>query len=231
MCPHCTRDAPIVYRGLSAFCAACGGPRTVLSSASLTFAGKPEKVGGVIVKTLGYLALTFGLATAALIGLLVGWIATATAGWIVGGIIGFFTLALAVPAMFGGRKLEATGESEVVRRRTQTVFALAANRDGRLRATDAARALNLPEGEADAFLTHLAKTRGDEVGVDVTDQGDVVYVFPRLLHVEAGPSRSRTRVGTPPRRVQVPVTAGDADLEIIDAEFEEIADAKSRHRR
>src|SRR5437667_81825 len=28
MCPHCRQNAPVVYRGLMAYCTACGQPRT-----------------------------------------------------------------------------------------------------------------------------------------------------------------------------------------------------------
>ena len=60
-CPHCHQNAPIVYRGVFAFCSACDKPRAPFSGKALHFAGQPAKVGGSVSRVVGYLVLVFGL--------------------------------------------------------------------------------------------------------------------------------------------------------------------------
>ena len=96
---------------------------------------------------------------------------------------------------------------------------------------------------ADAFLTQLAKNRYGEMDVDVTDRGEVVYTFPRLLTVE--PSQwgsvlqgARVRVDAPPSDASGGrATAQSATMKsssspppIIDADFEEIEEERSPAR-
>ncbi len=182
MCPHCHQNAPIAYRGLSAYCTACGHPRAVLSATSVNMAGKTSQVGGVVVKTLGYLVLGGGLFVALLFGLLFT-LVSGTAGLVAGLSIAILTLLFAIPMLRGGKKLAATGDDEKKKQQTQAVFALAANRGGILRPSDVATSLQLTVEAGDKLLTDLAKTRADEVDVDVTEQGEVVYKFPRLFLV------------------------------------------------
>ena len=52
MCPRCRQNAPIVYRGVNAFCTACGAPRSVLANTSVNLAGQPSKVGGQVTRVL-----------------------------------------------------------------------------------------------------------------------------------------------------------------------------------
>ncbi|MBK8937811.1 MAG: hypothetical protein IPM79_09235 [Polyangiaceae bacterium] len=104
MCPYCRTHAPLVYRGIHAYCAACGAPRTVLSGASLTHAGKPSRVGATVAKAFGAATLALGLFIALLLGLLIS-IASTTAGLIVGGSIAFFTIAAALLFRAGGKSL------------------------------------------------------------------------------------------------------------------------------
>ena len=46
MCPHCGREAPIVYRGVVPYCTACGALRAPLSTPSINLAGKSVADGG-----------------------------------------------------------------------------------------------------------------------------------------------------------------------------------------
>lgn len=224
LCPNCKQEAPIIYRGLNAFCTACGQPRSVLSTGSVTMAGQPAKVGGVVVRTLAYVVLAVGTAFSLLMGMIFN-LFSSTAGLGAGLAFGTLTLLVALPMMFGGKKLEKTGVDEQNAKRAQAVFALAANRGGVLRPADVAGSLQITLQQADDLLTALAKTRGDEVDMDVTEQGEVVYKFPRLFVVGGSQwtgSTSRVRVETPataPQAAQAP--------RVVDAEFEDVEDAQA----
>ena len=50
MCPHCRQNAPIVYRGVLAYCTACGAPRPPFSAKSIDLAGQPSKIGGAVAR-------------------------------------------------------------------------------------------------------------------------------------------------------------------------------------
>ena len=61
VCPYCQNDAPVVYRGMVAYCTACGAVRpAVLPTKSINLAGQPSKVGGIVAKVFGWLVLFFG---------------------------------------------------------------------------------------------------------------------------------------------------------------------------
>lgn len=240
LCPYCQQDAPLIYRGITAYCTACGRQRAALSSASVSFAGKPAHVGGVVVRTFGYLGLTFGVGFALFVGFFVWLVASATAGLITGGVLTALTLLFALPMLFGGKKLEASGDQERDQQRVQAVFALAANRGGVLRARDAAAALDMGVEAADTFLTELAKRRYGDMDVDVSESGEVVYTFPRLLLAQPsgwsgsafGPGPApRVRVEVPPKtNVAVPKPSSSPPP-IIDADFEEIDEPPGARRR
>lgn len=229
LCPNCKQDAPIIYRGLNAFCTACGQPRSVLSTNSVTMAGQPAKVGGAVVKTLAYIVLACGTAFSLLAGMLAS-LLSSSAGLTVGLVFGALTLLVSMPMMFGGKKLSQTGADEQATRRAQAVFALAANRGGVLRPADVAGSLQITLQQADDLLTTLAKTRGDEIDVDVTDHGEVVYKFPRLFVVGASQwtgATSKVRVEAPSRAEGARVAAATPGPvaptpAVVDAEFEEI---------
>jgi hypothetical protein len=227
LCPNCKQDAPIIYRGLNAYCTACGQPRSVLSSPSVTMAGQPAKVGGVVVKTLSYVVLAVGTGFSLLMGLLFSLVSSGT-GLTAGLVFAALTLAISLPMMFGGKKLEQTGADEQNAKRSQAVFALAANRGGILRPADVAGSLQIPMQAADELLTHLAKTRGDEIDVDVTEHGEVVYKFPRLLVVGpsqwTGSGQDKVRVEAPRRAAAPPAPSG-----VVDSEFEESDEAPGQH--
>src|SRR4051812_303184 len=64
-CPHCHQNAPIVYKGVFAFCSACDQPRAPFSGRALAFAGQPSKLGGRVGRAMGVLLLVFGLLASA----------------------------------------------------------------------------------------------------------------------------------------------------------------------
>ncbi|HTJ80330.1 MAG TPA: hypothetical protein VL400_01370, partial [Polyangiaceae bacterium] len=150
-----------------------------LSSASVTYAGAPQQVGGAVVRAVGWAFLMAGLGVGSLIGLLVWLVASGTAALITFGVFAAFSAALFFAFNSGGKRLSADGEGERDMRREQALSALAKNRGGILQARDAAAALDLSVQEADDFLTKLAKTAPDRVGVEIGDRGEVFYTFQR----------------------------------------------------
>ena len=207
----------------------------------MTFSGKPAHVGGLVVRTIGYVALTLGIGFALFAALIVWLIGSGTAALVSGGVLAAITLMFTLPMLFGGKKLEASGDKERDQQRIQAVFALAANRGGVLRARDTAAALDMTPEAADAFLTSLAKTRYGEMDVDVSDQGEVVYTFPRLLTVEPSQWGSVLQSGRvridPAASVQASVERPSVVMKpsgsppaIIDADFEEIEEERSPAR-
>jgi hypothetical protein len=196
-------------------------------------AGKTSQVGGVVVRTLAYAVLAGGTLVSLIMGLLFGLISSG-AGLAVGIAFGVVTLLIALPMLFGGKKLEHKGEAERDKQRVQAVLALAANRGGILRASDVAGSLQMPLEGADTFLTELAKTRADEMDIDVNDAGEVVYKFPRLFFVGASgwsgkqASSERVRVAEPKTEQAAP--RPPAEPQVIDADFEEIDDPRQKAR-
>ncbi len=260
MCPHCRTVAPLVYRGVRAYCAACGRPRGVLSGASLTHAGKPAHVAGAVLHAFGWLLLLLGLGFSALMGLFM-WLFSGTAALVTFGIFGGLSLALFLLARYGKKRLESEGDTERDKRREQALVALAANRGGRLQAYEAASALDVTVDEADKILTSLAKTKPDEVDVEIGDQGEIFYAFTRQqfagggayvaygavwggpggfrVATSSGPMPDMRARDAKPSRVRV-APSDDADRsadsiaqrEILDAEFEAIEeDAQAKKRR
>jgi hypothetical protein len=203
---------------------------------------------------MGYVGLTLGIGFAIFAALIVWLIGSGTAALVSGGVLAAITLLFTLPMLFGGKKLEASGDNERDQQRVQAVFALAANRGGVLRARDAAAALDMTPEAADAFLTQLAKNRYGEMDVDVTDRGEVVYTFPRLFTVEPSqwgsvlqgarvridaPASDGSSVGraTAPTATMPTATMPTATMKsssspppIIDADFEEIEEERSPAR-
>jgi hypothetical protein len=242
MCPHCRTAAPLVYRGITAYCSACGAKRTVLSGSSLTHAGQPAQVGGAMVQVVGWLALMFGLSFSAIVALIVWAFATAVAAGVTFGVLGVMTLAVFFALKKGGQKLAESGDESRDMRREQALFALAATRGGTLQAGQAAAALDCPVTEADALLTKLAKSRED-VGVEIGDEGEVFYTFARVVTFGSGGVQSATFTHPVQPRVRVDerfndlgsaprVTDRDRQKNAIDDEFEAIEEEKrASHRR
>jgi hypothetical protein len=174
MCPHCGRDAPIVYRGALPYCTACGGLRPPLSSPSVNLAGKPSKVGGAVASVIGWLVLLIGLSTALGLGLLIYALVTAAVALAIAAPIALVVLVLGIALVKSGHALRRSGADAERATREQALLGLAAHR-GAVTAADAARALDVGMAEADAMLTALAKREPERIAVDIDEQGVVRY--------------------------------------------------------
>src|ERR1700759_4715128 len=117
-CPKCGQRAPIVVRGLEAFCTVCGARRTPFASDILNLAGEPARFGGYAARALGggtlgiglFLALSLGLIAQAIGSMLVpgSWL-----GLAIGIPIAVLSVALGVFGLDGGKKLRRAGELQV----------------------------------------------------------------------------------------------------------------------
>jgi hypothetical protein len=209
-CPYCRKNAPIVYRGMMAYCTACGQPRLPFAASAVNLAGQPSKVGGEVARILGWVVLAVGLLVALMFGALLQAIFPAgVAGFVIGGVIAFAAILLGTVLVRGGKTLHTSGDEKERATRTQAVFALAANRGGVLSALDVAQALSLTLPVADALLTKLAKEDSDRVKLEVDDNGAITFVFPHALPLAPN-------VTSPPR---ARVAAPDADREVVEAEM------------
>jgi len=208
MCPHCGRDAPIVYHGALPYCTACGGLRPPLSSPSVNLAGKPSKVGGTVAGVVGWIVLLVGLSTALGLGLLLYAVWTVAVALAIALPIVLVALVVGLVLVKGGRSLRRSGENTERTTREQALLGLAAHR-GAVTAADAARALGVGVAEADAMLTALAKQEPERVAVDVDEQGLVWY---RAVPAPGGDFGVRVRVGESTR------ADGEGGTEVEDEE-------------
>jgi hypothetical protein len=203
LCPSCRQNAPLVYRGLSAFCTACGAPRVPLANASVNLAGQPSKVGGTVARVFGWMVLAGGWIVASLLALLIGVVleAGATALW-VAGPIALLSSLIAYFILRGGKALQKSGDDEELAMKTHAIFALANTRGGILSAVDVAQALSVSVEAGDALLTKLAKEQHELVSVDIDDQGNVLYRF-RTAAPRMAPNAvpAHVRIAPPPVRV------------------------------
>ncbi|MEZ4296950.1 MAG: hypothetical protein R3B70_18440 [Polyangiaceae bacterium] len=230
MCPHCGQSAPIVYQGVSAYCSACGKPRAPLLTPSVSYAGKPSKVGGTVAGTLGWLVLAFGNSVALGIGLVLGsiWELTFALGFALP--VAIFSTVVALLLLRSGKKLRESGDEKQRETRRRAIFALATNRAGVVHVGEASRALGVPPQEADDFLTDLARTMPHDVTVEIDGGGNIYYQFPRLLAL----GERRARVAADGQRVAAPHVRVAGVSESLDAdamEYEESAGRQGRMRR
>ena len=190
MCPHCGREAPIVYRGGIPYCTACGALRAPLSSPSINHAGRPSKVGGTFASVLGWLVLVCGGSLALAVVLLSLALHAVGVGLAIAIPVAVVDLVIGIALVRSGRSLSSSGVEAARSTREQALLAVAAHR-GSVTAADAARALGVGIAEADAMLTALAKRDPERVAVDVDDEGVVWY------RVSAAPGEPlpRIRVG------------------------------------
>jgi hypothetical protein len=209
-CPHCGRDAPIVYRGVVPSCTACGGVRAPLSSSSVNLAGRPSNVGGAVASILGWLVLLVGLSIAGGAGLLFGAIATVGVALAIALPIGLVTLGVGVALLGGGHALRRSGTDAKRSMHEQALLAMAAHH-GAVTAADAARALGLSVADADAVLTALAKRDPDRMAVDVDDQGVVWYRAVVPVQVRVGEPARMPDVAGDPRADDSAGEAGSSD--------------------
>jgi hypothetical protein len=196
MCPSCGQDAPLVYKGVSAFCFACGKPRTPLTASAVNLRGKPSKIGGTVAAVTGWVLLFGTLATALIVGAILQAIfpVGAVVGWIVGGMIAVVGLVVSLLLLFGGRALMRSGTNASRAARLDALGTLAAYQGGIVTAQMASESLGLPLNEADAFLTTLAKEPDSGVSLEVDDDGRITYRFARYARPLAWPAGAKLRV-------------------------------------
>ncbi|HET9958552.1 MAG TPA: hypothetical protein VFQ61_28855 [Polyangiaceae bacterium] len=180
VCPSCGRRAPIVLRTESgapgARCVACGAARLPLVAPSVTFAGQPSRVGGIAASFFGVLVLVFGLTLAVSVFLLLHSIWPASlVGWAFALPITIASLFFGMLLLFGGHKLRKSGAQKSHAVRLDAARNLLAHR-GSLDAREAAQAIGISAEEADALLTELAKDAGQDVSLEVADDGQLRYI-------------------------------------------------------
>lgn len=196
MCPHCGQNAPVVYRGVTAYCAACGQVRVPLTGSSLQMAGQPSRFGSIVARVLGWIVLGLGLSIALGIGALAHLVfPSGVVGLAVGGPIAVLSLVVGLLLLRGGKRLDEKGASAEKHARAQALFALAAHKGGTLSALDASQALDIPLAAAESFLQALAKEDYERVTVDVNGAGTLVYRFvvPTRVRVDPEVARSPNR--------------------------------------
>ena len=177
-CPKCGEDVPIVLRGVEAFCTACGRRRLPFAQEALNLKGKSAKAGGTAARVLGVIVWIFGFFLSALLGgTLQVLFPEILLGLAVGGPIAFVTLLLGAFLFFGGRKLGKMGDATATEAQIKAIRGLARQRRGVLTADDVARHLDLTPERGDALLTDLARHPDEDVGVDIDDQGRVLFLF------------------------------------------------------
>jgi hypothetical protein len=183
-------------------------------------------VGGQLARVIGWGVLAMGLVAGILVALFASWVFPGTpAPWIAFCAFAVLASVVGLPLVFGGKRLDRSGQQAETGTRMQALFALAANRGGALRAHEAGAALGLGVDETDALLTRMAKERPDDVTLDVTDAGEVIYGFPGVV----APSGGRVRFEVPsgwsgasPGPSGARVAPPSGPVRVLDAEFEEI---------
>jgi len=219
-CPSCQQKAPIVLRGVEAFCTVCGARRTPFAAEILNLVGAPERVGGLVARVVGWGAMGIGLFLALALGLVVQAIASmiAPGSWLglaVALPIALLSLVLGLLGIIGGKKLGRTGDARLLETQRDTVHALARHQKGVVRVRDAARALGVDEAQADAVLGALAREPAENVSLDVDDEGSLMYLF-------GSADAIRWRI----RAERAGIT--DADREALDRELERAASEEGR---
>jgi hypothetical protein len=200
MCPNCGQNAPLVYRGVSAFCSACGIPRVPFTANAVNLRGKPSKIGGTVAAVVGWILLFGSLAVALLLGAILQAIfpVGAIVGWVVGGIIATVGVGVALLLLFGGRALRRSGTNAAEAARMDALGTLAAYNHGFVTTQNAAEALGVSVEQADAFLTSLAKQPDSGITLEVDDDGRITYRFARYAPQPAWPPPQRVAQVTEP---------------------------------
>jgi 4-amino-4-deoxy-L-arabinose transferase-like glycosyltransferase len=229
-CPHCLQDAPTIVRGVRAYCTVCGAPRSLATAPeAVNVVGQPGQVGGAVVTVLGGGALAIGLLVALVLAGLSSLIFPPMTAVVVGGLVLLITLLVAVPLLLGGRNLRKTGDERARVARERAVFALAAQKRGVVTARDVARAVSIPEEEADALLTSLAKRPDGGVSLEVGDDGSLWYRFADLMPSTSERVRIADQPWQAPARVAQPEPAPRViDAELIEEESEPLAPPRVR---
>jgi hypothetical protein len=223
MCPHCGRDAPIVYRGIVPYCTACGGLRGPLTTASVNLAGKPAQVGGTVASVAGWLILLIGLSIGLGVALLLWALFTLGVALAIALPFALISTGIGVALLRSGSTMRRSGADAERATRDQALLGMAAHH-GPVTALDAARLLNVPVGVADAMLTELAKRDPERLALDFDEQGVVRYrVRPTVSDVAFGVDA--------PARVRIDGSPADAQAEVAGDAPEEDEDEARRVRR
>ena len=202
LCPHCQQNAPILYKGVFAFCSACDKPRAPFSGKALAFAGQPSKVGGRLGRVVGALVLILGLLLAAALMLFFQLLWPAkNIGYALGSPIALVSVVLGTLFMIASGRLGRAGAEAERQARVEAIYALAVNRNGMLTTADVARSLQLNAESVDSLLRELAKTQPEYVSLEFDEQGQSFYLFSRA-GTRPHPFGAKYRVG-PEGRVRV----------------------------
>ena len=193
MCPRCRQDAPIVYRGLAAYCTACGASRVPLTASSINLAGRPSQIGGALGRALGWLILVSGGVTAIiLLAILQYAFPDGMIGYAVGGSVAAIALTLSVWLLRQGKALTRGGDTTEKTAKIAAIYSMASLRGGVVRAAEVAASLRIDPVHADALLTELAKTRPECVTLEFDEDGQVYYLVkgaePLRVRVQAAAS-------------------------------------------
>ena len=214
MCPHCGREAPLIYRGALAYCSACNNVRTPLSATGVNLAGKPARFGGTVARVVGWVVLAVTLGIALIVGAIFQAIFTAAVGWIVGGVIAALGAAAAIALLMGGRFLKDTGDKATFAARRSALFALAQNQHVILRTPIVAQALGVSPVEAEAILTGFSRDPESGITLEVDPEGrlyfrllEIAAQFPQYAPGAALPEAARVRV----EKTQIPEDAPAED--------------------
>jgi hypothetical protein len=195
LCPHCHQNAPILYKGVFAFCSACDKPRAPFSGKALAFAGQPSKLGGRVGGVVGALVLILGLLLAAALMLFFQLLWPAqNIGYALGSPIALISVVVGSLLMVASRRLGRAGAQAERQARVEAVYALAVNRNGMLTAADAARSLQLDPASVETLLSELAKTEPDYVSLELDENGHSFYLFSRA-GTRPHPFGAKYRVG------------------------------------
>jgi hypothetical protein len=195
LCPHCHQNAPVLYKGVFAFCSACDQPRAPFSGKALAFAGQPSKWGGRVGRVVGALVLILGLllATALMLFFQLLWPASHL-GYALGAPIALVAVVLGSLFLIASSRLGRAGAEAERQARVEAVYALAVNRNGMLTTADTARALQLPPATVEALLGELAKTEPEYVSLELDEEGQAFYLFSRA-GTRPHPFGAKYRVG------------------------------------
>lgn len=154
----------------------------------IALAGKPSRFGGSALRVAGWAALVGGFWFAVLLGVLVHLLAPGSQAALV---LGLATMTMAAFVGWGllrsGRALKEDGAAARKATLLQALEARALVREGRVTAADAAGALGIGVGEADALLSGLAKDPDGHVSVEVSDAGELVFLFAPFTRVRFAP--------------------------------------------
>jgi len=194
-CPHCHQKAPILYKGVFAFCSACEKPRAPFSDKALAFAGRPSKLGGRVGRALGALVLLFGvlLAAALMLFFQLLWPAK-NIGYALGSPIALISVVLGLALLIASSRLGRAGAETERQTRIEAIYALAVHRDGMLTTADTARSLQLDPASVDALLSELSRTEPQYISLEFDENGQPFYLFSRA-GTRAHPFGAKYRVG------------------------------------